>query len=989
MLKIGTIIIWIAGFFLFFVLAGFFVVPPLAKHLLIKNLSETLHRDVSIKQIKINPLKLTVAVNGVVVKEKETSETVFSFEEFFANIKAISLFKMAIVINEIRLTKPYVKLIRDEDGSYNFSDLIEKASEDRSPSEKTSKPIQFSINNIIISGGAIDFLDIPKEVFHEITELNLAVPFISNMKYHIETFIQPRLSASVNGDAFVIEGKTKPFADSLETDFDINIKDLDLADYLGYVPTRKHFSLLSGSLNLIAKVAYIQSTDKKPGLEVIGKMELKQINLADEKKNPLFKAEGIDLEIASVKPLEDLVHLANLDIRSPEVTVRRTKDGKIDIVTISSLMFGAAQQQGDTKTSQPAKEKESMSVLVDVWRWNDGKVRFLDAMPDEPVTIEIKNAEIEAKNISLAKGSKADLQLSFLLGKTGKVSGRGTIGLEPLAANLSLEAKGLSINSFQPYFTDKVRVHISSGNVNTSGTLALDKPEGKDVTVKYTGKLLINQFHAADKEDYEELLRWQTLSFDNLDISFNPLRYNVKGISLSDFFAAIAIEPDGSLNLHHIMVEEEGAPKQHDKASAKASTTQKTAAIQSDTAIPSDQTTPTNVEIGGITLQDGTIKFTDKSIKPNYSANLTQIGGRVSSLSTKKDTASDVEVRGKYNDYVPLEIVGKVNPWKEHFYVDLTASFKNFELSPLSPYSGKYVGYTINKGQLSFDLKYLIVQRKIEAQNRILFDQLTFGEKVESTDAIKLPVKLAVTLLKDRQGKINLDIPVSGNLDDPQFSIWGIVWKIIKNILVKAATSPFALLGALFGGGEDLSFVEFDYGKTSLTDGATKKLETLEKALQERPAVNVEIVGYVDPDKDREGLKGFLLSRRVKTQKAKDLAKKNEAPPRIDDVTVGPEEYEKYLRLAYGAEKFAKPRNIVGLTKKLPVPEMEKLMLTNIVVKDEDLRNLALGRATSVKDFILRSGKVTPNRLFIVQAQNLIPEKKENLRASRVDFKIK
>jgi uncharacterized protein involved in outer membrane biogenesis len=417
MLKIGTIIIWIAGFFLFFVLAGFFVVPPLAKHLLIKNLSETLHRDVSIKQIKINPLKLTVAVNGVVVKEKETSETVFSFEEFFANIKAISLFKMAIVINEIRLTKPYVKLIRDEDGSYNFSDLIEKASEDRSPSEKTSKPIQFSINNIIISGGAIDFLDIPKEVFHEITELNLAVPFISNMKYHIETFIQPRLSASVNGDAFVIEGKTKPFADSLETDFDINIKDLDLADYLGYVPTRKHFSLLSGSLNLIAKVAYIQSTDKKPGLEVIGKMELKQINLADEKKNPLFKAEGIDLEIASVKPLEDLVHLANLDIRSPEVTVRRTKDGKIDIVTISSLMFGAAQQQGDTKTSQPARKRESMSVLVDVWRWNDGKVRFLDAMPDEPVTIEIKNAEIEAKNISLAKGSKADLQLSFLLGK--------------------------------------------------------------------------------------------------------------------------------------------------------------------------------------------------------------------------------------------------------------------------------------------------------------------------------------------------------------------------------------------------------------------------------------------------------------------------------------------------------------------------------------------------------------------------------------------
>ncbi|MFZ2801763.1 MAG: hypothetical protein WAZ30_16215, partial [Syntrophorhabdus sp.] len=159
--------------------------------------------------------------------------------------------------------------------------------------------------------------------------------------------------------------------------------------------------------------------------------------------------------------------------------------------------------------------------------------------------------------------------------------------------------------------------------------------------------------------------------------------------------------------------------------------------------------------------------------------------------------------------------------------------------------------------------------------------------------------------------------------------------------------------------------------------------------LQDRPAVNVEIVGYVDPEKDREGLKNLLLSRRVKAQKAKDLAKKSEAPARVDDVKIGPEEYEKYLRLAYGAEKFAKPRNIIGLTKKLPVPEMEKLMLTNIAVKDEDLRNLSLERATSVKDFILRSDKVAPNRLFIVQAQNFTPEKKENLKASRVDFRIK
>ncbi|HNQ47198.1 MAG TPA: DUF748 domain-containing protein [Syntrophorhabdus sp.] len=979
--KWRTILFWIAGLFLFFSIAGFFLVPPIAKHLLIKNLSEALQRDVSIQQIKANPYNLTVVVRGFAIKEKETSETILSFEEFFIDIHALSIFKRAIILSKVSLTKPYIKVIRNEDGSYNWSDLVEKTSEGPSPPAKKSKPVQFSINNIVVSGGTIDFLDAPKEVFHEVTDLNLAVPFVSNMKYHVQTFIQPRFSALINDDPFTIEGKTKPFADSLETVFDININNLDLADYLAYVPNKKHFNLLSGSLNLIAKVSYIQHAEKKPTLEVTGKMTLNDLNLADDKKNPLLKVGVVDFEIASVKPLEDLIHISRMSISSPDINMRRKKDGTIDIVTITTLLIGTAHQKEDANSSHRAQDKNPMSLLIDVWQVKDGKMKFHDSMTQEPVTIEAYGIVLDAKGFSLEKGSKTDFQFSFLLGKTGKVNGKGTIGLEPIAANLSLDMKGVGINTFQPYFTDKVRMYISSGSINTSGTLGLDKPEGKDVSAKYTGKLLINQLHAANKEDYEELLRWQTLSFEDLVVGYNPTYYSAKGISLSDFFAAITIEPDGSLNLHHIVAAEEEAAKPDVKASPKTPAAQSTVA--------SESTMPADMVIGGITLQGGTIRFTDRSIKPNYSANLTQIGGRVSSLSMKKDTASDVEVRGKYNDYVPLEIAGKINPWKEHFFVDLTASFKNFELSPLSPYSGKYVGYTIDKGQLSFDLKYLIVQRKIEAQNRILFDQLTFGEKVESPDAIKLPVKLAVTLLKDRQGKINLDIPVTGNLDDPQFSIWSIVWKIIKNLLVKAATSPFALLGALFGGGEDLSFVEFDYGRSSLTDTAIKKLETLNKALQDRPAVNVEIVGYVDPEKDREGLKNLLLSRRVKMQKAKDLAKKSEAPARVDDVKIGPEEYEKYLRLAYEAEKFAKPRNIIGLTKKLPVPEMEKLMLTNIAVKDEDLRNLALERATSVKDFILRSDKVAPNRLFIVQAQNFTPEKKENLKASRVDFRIK
>lgn len=982
MSKLRKIIIWIGAFIIFFTIVGFFALPPLLKHLLTKNLSEILHRDVSISQVKVNPYTLTIAVKGFAARERETAETFISFDELFLNIQAASIFKWVIVVDEIKLTRPYIRVLREEDGTYNFSGLMEKSTPESEAPAKKSQTIEFSINNITVGDGSIDFLDTPKQVFHEITAINLAVPFISNTTHHVEkTYVQPRLSALVNGDPFVLEGKTKPFAKSLETDFDININSLDLADYLGYVPSNRKFKLLSGSLDLSGKLVYIQHEDKAPDLTVVATLTLRDIDMADENGKPVWKVAKTEFEIASLKPFEGLIHLSRVIIHSPEITMRRNKDGTIDVFTLISLLTGATGQTGETKAPAERGNTRTLSLLVDTWQTKDGTLRFLDSMPHEPVTIEMKNAQMEAKNVSLTRGSKADTQFSFLLGKTAKVSGKGTLGLEPLFADFVLDVKGFHIPSIQPYFTHKVKAHVSSGSLSTSGRFILTQSEGKDMTARFGGKVLITTFSAADKEDFEELLRWQTLSLENLDVGYNPMQFRVKGVSLSDFFAAITIESDGSLNLHHLITENQDTVPGKTRETPAPSTTTKGGALETQRSV--------DIEIGGITLQGGTIKFTDHHIKPSYAAILSQIGGRVSSLSTKKDTGADVEVRGKFNDYVPLEIVGKINPWQDHFYVDLTASFKNFELSPLSPYSGKYIGYTIDKGQLSFDLKYLIVQKKLDSQNRILLDQLTFGEKVESPEAVKLPVRLAVALLKDRQGKINLDIPVTGNIDDPQFSVWGIVWKIIKNLLVKAATSPFALLGALFGGGEELSYLEFDYGRANLTEQNLKKLDTIVKALDERTSLKLDIEGRVDVELDTEGLKNYLVQRKVRTQKLKELMKKGSETIPVDDVKIEPAEYEKFLRAAYSAEKFPKPRNIVGLAKSLPVPEMEKLMLTNTVVKDDDLRTLANQRAANAKEFILKSGKITGDRVFLVETKTLVPEKKENVKNSRVDFKLK
>jgi len=307
----------------------------------------------------------------------------------------------------------------------------------------------------------------------------------------------------------------------------------------------------------------------------------------------------------------------------------------------------------------------------------------------------------------------------------------------------------------------------------------------------------------------------------------------------------------------------------------------------------------------------------------------------------------------------------------------------------MTPYSGKYVGYTIEKGKLNFDLKYLISKKKLDSQNSIFFDQFNFGEKVESPQATKLPVKLAVALLKDRKGEIRLDIPVTGSLDDPKFSIWRIILKVIVNLITKAATSPFSLLGAIAGGGEELSYVEFDYGSSGLTEPNLKKLDALTKALQDRPGLKMDVEGHVDMDRDREGLKQSLFQRKLKAQKLNELIKKGEPVIPVDEVKIEPSQHETYLKMAYKEEKFPKPRNILGTAKELPPAEMEKLMLTHIEVKEGDLRSLASQRAMRVKEAILKSGQVEPERIFIVEPKSLAPAKKEKLKDSRVDFRIK
>ena len=391
------------------------------------------------------------------------------------------------------------------------------------------------------------------------------------------------------------------------------------------------------------------------------------------------------------------------------------------------------------------------------------------------------------------------------------------------------------------------------------------------------------------------------------------------------------------------------------------------------------------VNFGPISLVNGKVLFSDRFVKPNDSANLSGLTGKLSAFSSVASGSSaapnmaDLELRGRAEGTASLEILGKLNPLAKPIALDVTGKVRDLVLPPLSPYAVKYSGYGINRGKLSVDVKYQVQpDGKLTANNKVILNQLSFGDKVEGATA-SLPVKLAVALLADRNGVIDIDLPISGSLNDPQFSLGPVIIKVIINVIVKAITAPFSLLaGAFGGGGDELSMVAFAPGSAQLAPESKEGLDKVAKALMDRPSLKLTVVGTSSVDAERDGFKQARLDELVRAEKRRSIVK--DGGTATAAVTISPAAYPALLRAVYKSADMSKPRNLVGMAKDLPVADMEKLLLADIRVNDDAMRELAVQRGVVVKDY-LASRSLPPERLFLGAAKAVPPEAKWTPRA--------
>jgi uncharacterized protein involved in outer membrane biogenesis len=1118
-------------------------------------------------------------VKGFSIGEPDGSARFVGFGELSVDLQAQSLFRLAPIVREVTLKDPYLHVVRNADGAtYNFSDLPGRFPAAPEPAAGPAEPARFSINNIRIAGGLVEVEDRPKQAHHAVTDINVSIPFLSNLPYRLHDYVEPAFSAKVNGTPIVLQGRTKPFQDALETSLDVNIDNLDLPRYMEYLPADAGFRLKSGSLDTRLTLTFVHPAGHPPSLWVKGDAALSRLGATGRDGRPLLNLSRLEVPITGINVFNSQYSFGTVTLRQPEVFVRRDRDGRLnwmalvppaaapapekppaavaltlpalavhdgvvhvvdltpdpafrtdltgiqatlrdfelpqqqparlevafgtgfgegvkhagslllsplsssgtlearkvqltryspyyrslllyqleagvaDLSTRYALRMGGKQPDvrldgldfslASARLRRPGADEDLLSVknarirnadldlgkaAVNVgefssregvlnlvrerdgtinatrilaaveaphgkpgederhatpWRFTLGRadlqkwrIAFTDLVPAEPVKIVADDLSLQARDIGNQPGTSGPVELHAKLNESGTLAVQGPLSIEPLSTELKVDLQDFSVVGLQSYFSDRLNILLTRADLSVAGTAKFALAGNAPPAIGFDGDVRVSHFASVDKAGSEDFLKWESLQVDGVSYDHEPVRLAIRQVALSDFYSRIIIFPDGRLNLQDIVAADK------DGGEAKPAATDKPA----QAAAP-----PPPVRIGAVTLQNGDVRFTDLFIKPNYSANLSAIGGSVTGLSSQLDTTADVDLRGRFAVTAPVQIKGKVNPLVRNLFLDIKADVRDIELGPFTPYSGKYVGYAIEKGKMSFDVAYRIEDRKLQASNRITVDQLTFGGRVESPVATKLPVMLAVALLKDRNGVIDVSLPISGSLDDPKFSVGGLIVRVIVNLITKAITSPFALLGSLAGGGgEELSYAEFEPGLAALPEASRNKISALQKGLADRPALRLDVMPFADPVTDREASRRLAFERQVKSQKMQDLVKRGTAVKSVDEVAVAPEEYEKYLRRAYKDTKFPKPRNAIGFVKDLPVDETEKLMLTHVQVSDDDLLKLANERAQAVKDALAGGGLVAPERIFLVAPKLESPKPDDKRLGSRVDFSLK
>ena len=909
-------------------------------------------------------------------------------------------------------------------------------------------PVNFSVAKFSINDTAIhvvDHLPAGGPTHFDATSVNLTVSHFATLShdpahYALASGFNDGASINVDGDLWLGASRT-----SLK----VMAKGLALAPQQPYLSPFLAGQITKGTLDLESPIDVDWS--KAPLALHIGNTSvgLNGVQLvAEATRQPVLDLDHAVAQIDHVDLGAREAVVSSVELEGLAVKGQRLHDGSIDLMSLQRTGAHQAPSQAPelhaaAKAVKGEPEAQPWHYRIDSVALKKSSIEFADRTTAKPVMVALMPIDFTLKGLSDDFSKPWQITTAGTFNRSGTFDADGRVTLKPFDVAMKLNGKRLDIAAVEPYFGQYLNLTVASARVNASGDLTLSG-SGPTMKTSYKGDVAMTDVRMLDKVSAEALAGWGTLSFAKLVVNHDAKNTSVSAgvVTFARFFGSVVLDKQGHLNLKDVVAKPGDANKATStgagaasssagaSSTAVASSKPEASAAASESAVPAvdldggeaavvpaSEThaiaaapasgaasrasgTPgapaqaANVSKPGLDLrfsqlilQNGRAVYSDNFVQPNFTARLIDINGTIGAFGTHSTAPAPVDVKANLSANGPVTIKGSINPLTRIPSLDITAGAHDVELTNLTPYSTKYAGYPITKGKLNVDLHYVLDNDHLSADNHLFIDQLTFGDHVDNNTATHLPVKLALALLTNSRGEIDVNIPVSGSLSNPQFSVGALIWKAIVNLLEKAVTAPFTLLANAFGGhSEELGYVEFPAGSAKLSDDQQKKLDTVAKVLNEKTSIKLELIGRVDPKVDEPALREASVDEQIKAQKIKDTVGKGESID-TDQITIAPDEYDKYLTRAWKAADVKKETNLVGLTKSQPDETMKQMLLDHAKVDQEQLRSLAQHRAASVLQYF--EGKTDLARVYIVAPKLDADGLKDKGATTRVDFNLK
>ena len=988
--------------------AGFLAVPYYARRGLQDFVRQHYGRAVAMREIRFNPFTLALDVSGFSLPDAD-GQPLLSFSRLHVGLQLASLWRFAPSFGEIILEQPYVRAAVRADGALNLADLGKGFPSAPAKPQPKSEPMRLFIRRLAVISGTVAFEDQDRtRPFH--AEFKPIAFELRDFSTTARTGNGYTLNAaSPEGERLIWSGTLRLEPVSSHGVFEI--ADLQARTLWRYLRESLSFEMASGVIAI--KGDYDLASEGGPlGLKLnvhnilVTKLGLKP-NGAAENCIDLGRIEIADTRLDMSR---HSVEIAKVQVSGGDVKAWMSEQGRLNLLDLvaapAAQRTAPAQAGAPTAAAEPAVATSPASTGASTPAWTVSvpdiaiagvKVSAEDRQIKPAAALVLDPLNVHVAGFNTSPDDTLDLTLDSGVNSSGKINAKARVTAKSGAVSAHVEAADLGLPALQPYIAQYTSMTLLKGTLGAK----LDIERAADGSLAVKGKTRVAGLSTVDNALKQDFVKWKELLIADLSYRSKPAGLRIGTVTALEPYVRMIIAPDRTVNITNILTAPgaaSGTPPATDKAAETTSPGPRAAAPVQTAAPAAGAATPFPVSIGTVRFIKGSADYSDLWIKPSFAVGIQTLEGTVSGLSSDPKSRAKVELNGKVDRYSPVHIGGQINVLSAQLYTDVTMSMKDLDLTIVNPYSGHFAGYKIDKGKLSVEVSYKVEQRQLAAQQHFVVDDLQLGDRVESPDAVHLPLKIAVALLKDRNGVIDINLPMNGSLDDPTFSIGPVIWKAFINLIVKAATAPFALLGHLFGGGEHLNIVEFAAGSADLDPPAREQLASLVKALKERPQLKLDVPIVFSPGLDRPQMAAARLRQEL-LARAQNTHQGKKHPDAGELALADPDKHFHLLLDQYqadlGKDKEAQlPPSAAALQAAKPkettayeaaIADLNAALINHIEVPDADLEALGKQRAQAIQDALLSDGQVDAARVFIVNA----PPKPDSGDKVKVELAVK